>query len=403
MILFEDAVNIVLSNAITLDAERIDISESVGRILAEDLFSDMDMPPFDKSAVDGFACMTYDLKLLNETPQNHIQQTIILQVDETIAAGSIPGKMIQPGHCSKIMTGAMVPPGAGCVVMVEDTEPAGENLVRINQATESKNICYKGEDIKTGDLVLHQGIQIAPAHVAVLAAIGATNPLVSMLPRVGIISTGDELVEPSRTPGPAQIRNSNAWQLEAQLKTVPAITAYYGIASDESSQLRNMIGLAMEENDVVLLTGGVSMGEFDFVPAIMEEAGVEILFKSVAIQPGKPTVFGRRNNTIIFGLPGNPVSSFVVFEMLVRPFLRHMMGIAVDPPMFILPMGVDFSRRKSARKSMIPVMIRDGAVYPVDYHGSAHINAYAMASGILVMQIGTTVIHKGEPVHVRPI
>lgn len=403
MILFEDAVNIVLSNAITLGAERIGISESVGRILAEDLFSDMDMPPFDKSAVDGFACTMYDFHLLTETPQNHIQQTIILQVDETIAAGSIPGKMVQPGHCSKIMTGAMVPPGADCVVMVEDTEPAGENLVRINRVTAAKNICYKGEDIKTGDLVLHKGLQIAPAHVAVLATIGATNPRVSILPRVGIISTGDELVEPSITPGPAQIRNSNAWQLEAQLNTVPAIPAYYGIASDETSQLRKIIGLAMEENDVVLLTGGVSMGEFDFVPAIMEEAGVEILFKSVAIQPGKPTVFGRRNNTFIFGLPGNPVSSFVLFEMMVRPFLRRMMGVSSAPPMFILPMGIDYSRRKSDRKTMIPVIIRDGAVFPVDYHGSAHINAYTMASGILVMQIGTTVIHKGEPVHVRPI
>lgn len=403
MILFEDAVNIVLSSAITLGTERIDISESVGRILAEDLFSDMDMPPFDKSAVDGFACMTHDLHMLNNASQNHIQQAINLHVDETIAAGSIPCKMIQPDHCSKIMTGAMVPPGADCVVMVEDTEPAGENLVRINRTTAAKNICYKGEDIKTGDLVLHQGLQIAPAHVAVLATIGAINPLVSKLPRVGIISTGDELVEPSITPGPAQIRNSNAWQLEAQLKTVPAIPAYYGIASDEASELRKIIGLAMEENDVVLLTGGVSMGEFDFVPAIMEEAGVEILFKSIAIQPGKPTVFGRRNNTFIFGLPGNPVSSFVLFEMMVRQFLRRMMGVSLDPPMFILPMGVDFSRRKSDRKSMVPVTIRDGSVYPVDYHGSAHINAYTMASGILVMQIGTTVIHKGEPVHVRPI
>ncbi len=403
MILFEEAVNIVLSNTITLGAQRIDISESVGRILAEDLFSDMDMPPFDKSAVDGYACMTHDMDMLNKAPQNHQHRNTILQVDETIAAGSIPGKMVQPGHCSKIMTGAMIPPGANCVVMVEDTEPAGENMVRIHRVTAARNICYQGEDIKSGDLVLPKGLQIAPAHVAVLATIGAINPLVSMLPRVGIISTGDELVEPSITPGPAQIRNSNAWQLEAQLKTVPAIPAYYGIASDEASQLRKIIGLAMEENDVVLLTGGVSMGEFDFVPAIMEEAGVEILFKSVAIQPGKPTVFGRRNNTFIFGLPGNPVSSFVLFEMMVRQFLRRMMSISVDPPMFILPMGVDFTRRKSARKSMIPVIIRDGAVYPVDYHGSAHINAYTMATGILVMQIGTTIIHKGEPVHVRPI
>lgn len=395
MVSFEDALKTVLSysDRYQLVGERVALSDTLGRILAEDIFSDIDMPPFDKSAVDGYAC-----QMVTEA-----QNFGPLRIVETIPAGTIPKMTIMPGQCSKIMTGAMVPPGADCVIMVENTELVSENLVRITQKNSSKNICYRGEDVKTGGLVLQKGIQVTPAHVAVLACVGAINPLMAKLPRVGIISTGDELVEPAVIPGMAQIRNSNAWQLEAQVKTVPAKPSYFGIAPDKSPDLLNTIGLAMVENDVVLLTGGVSMGDFDIVPAVMENAGFEILFKSIAIQPGKPTVFGRRDETFIFGLPGNPVSSFVLFEMMVKPFLRRMMGCSFEPLELKIPMGVDFSRRKSVRKSMIPVMIKDGAVFPVEYHGSAHINAYTVANGILVMEIGATAIKKGEIVNVRPL
>jgi molybdopterin molybdotransferase len=393
MISFEDAINTVLSQHFRLDNERVDLSESLGRILAEDIFSDMDMPPFDKSAVDGFACMLENLSINSMT----------LEIIEIIPAGTVPQKALLPGQCSKIMTGAMVPSGADCVIMVEDSKMVGEQQVTVTPITSGNNICYRGEDIRKGDLVLPKGIQITPAHIGVLASVGAVSPLVTKLPAIAIISTGDELVEPAITPAPAQIRNSNAMQMEAQIRTVPAIPAYYGIVSDEGPELRKIIDLALLENDVVLLTGGVSMGDFDFVPEVMQEAGIEILFKSIAIQPGKPTVFGRRNNTFIFGLPGNPVSSFVLFELMVKPFLRKLMGCTTAPVEFRLPIGVDFTRRKSARKSMIPVIIRDGAIFPVEYHGSAHINAYSVASGIMSVEIGTTIVKKGELVYVRPL
>ena len=393
MVSFEEAINTVLSQHFRLDSERVVLSESLGRILAEDVFSDMDMPPFDKSAVDGFACMLENLSINSMT----------LEIIETIPAGTVPQNAILPGQCSEIMTGAMVPSGATCVIMVEDSEKAGEHQVKVTPVNTGNNICYRGEDIRNGDLVLPKGIQITPAHIAVLASVGAVTPLVTKLPAIAIISTGDELVEPAITPAPAQIRNSNAMQMEAQIRTVPAIPAYYGIVSDEGPELRKIIDLALSENDVVLLTGGVSMGDFDFVPGVMQDAGIEILFKSIAIQPGKPTVFGRRNNTFIFGLPGNPVSSFVLFELMVKPFLRRMMGCTTEPVEFRLPIGVDFTRRKSARKSMIPVIIREGAVFPVEYHGSAHINAYSVANGIMSVEIGTTIIKKGELVYVRPL
>ncbi len=405
MILFEDALKKVLSRKIFIGTERVALSDSIGRILAEDIFSDMDMPPFDKSAVDGYACRMSDILPFSKISQDEIRtkKNSPLLVIETIPAGTIPKKTILPGQCSKIMTGSMVPSGADCVIMVEDTEFADENLVWVNRYNTGKNICYRGEDIRSGDQVLPKGIQITPAHVAVLASVGAINPLVAKLPRVGIISTGDELVEPGDTPGTAQIRNSNALQMEAQVKIVPALPSYFGIALDDGPELRRIIDLAITNNDVLLITGGVSMGDFDFVPAIMQEAGFEILFNRIAIQPGKPTVFGCRNNTFIFGLAGNPVSSFVLFEMMVKPFLLRLMGYFSEPVVLKLPMGVDFSRRKSDRKSMIPVIMKEGAVFPVEYHGSAHINAYTIANGIMVMEIGATNINKGEQVNVRPL
>jgi molybdopterin molybdotransferase len=403
MISFEEAIGIVLDQAVTLGCERVSLNESNGRVLSEVIYSDMDMPPFDKSAVDGYACRIEDIQPMITPDSVRAQNFVPLHIVETIPAGKIPEKTIGPAEYSKIMTGAMVPAGADCVVMVEDAEVTGLNLVRFTREITVKNICYRGEDIRNGDRVLENGLKINPAHVAVMAGMGITNPLVAKLPTVGIISTGDELVEPSFTPGPAQIRNSNGWQLEAQVKTVPALPCYLGIAGDESTGLRKIIDLALANHDVVLLTGGVSMGEFDHVPGIMRDAGVEILFEKVAIQPGKPTVFGRKGDTFIFGLPGNPVSSYVLFELMVRPFLHRMMGNRDQPLDLILPAGSDFSRRTSDRKSMIPAIIRDGAVFPVEYHGSAHINAYTKANAFLVMEIGITSIYKGEMVHVRPI
>jgi len=402
MISFEDALNTVLGQANFLGTERVPLAGSPGRFLAEDIFSDIDMPPFDKSAVDGYACRSDDLiPAVGATESGHLRETF--RVIETIPAGKIPQQTIGPFECSKIMTGAVVPDGADCVVMVEDTKSAGENLVRFTKRPGSKNICYRSEDIRAGDLVLEKGLQIKPAHVAVMAGVGATAPLVAKLPRVAIIATGDELVEPRETPEKAQIRNSNGWQLEAQVKAVPAIPVCLGIVTDDGPALRKIIDLSTVDNDVVLLTGGVSMGAFDYVPEIMRAAGIEILFEKIAIQPGKPTVFGRKGDTFIFGLPGNPVSSFVLFEMIVKPFLGRLMGSREEPLELILPMGADFSRRKSERKSMVPVTLKNGTVFPLEYHGSAHINAYAKANAILVLEIGTTAVGRGDLVHVRPI
>lgn len=394
MIPFKEAYQTVLGNVILTGSERVPMMEALGRVLAEDIRSDIDMPPFNKSAVDGYACCSKDIPDPNPG-------SVSLQVVETIPAGTIPRKFVTSGKCSRIMTGAMIPDGADCVIMVEDTVETGKDHIRFTGAKKSVNICNQGEDIRTGDVVLGKGMVIRPAQIATLATVGMVNPLVSKLPKVGILSTGDELVEPEEKPAVSKIRNSNACQLMAQVNAIPVLADYLGISGDEKEELFHKINWGLEKNDVLLITGGVSMGDFDYVPAIMQEAGIEIMFKSIAIQPGRPTVFGKKANQFVFGLPGNPVSSFVLFEILVKPFLLAMMGCPDLTPVINLPMGQNYSRRKSERQSLIPVAIKNGLVIPVEYHGSAHINAYTTAHGIISMDIGETDIKKGAMVSVR--
>ena len=393
MIKFEEAFDIVLNAAtFTYPSEQINFINSVGRILAVDVFSDMHMPPFDKSAMDGFACRKEDLKN-------------VLEVIEVLPAGKVPEREIGPNQCTKIMTGAIIPNGADCVIMVEHTEETADHLIRFLKAHTNTNICFVGEDIKKGDLVLEKGTCIEPQHIAVMASVGCNEPLVSKQPKIGIISTGDELVEPFEYPAQSQIRNSNAYQLIAQVQRAGGTPNYMGIAEDSEEVTFTTISKALEENDIVLLTGGVSMGDFDFVPDIMAKAGVDIKFRSMAVQPGKPTLFGTFDqHKFIFGLPGNPVSSYTQFELLVRPLMLKLMGIRELPKPVKLPMGATYKRRKSVRKSFLPVMIReDGKVYPVEYHGSAHIHSYVFANGITSVDIGKETLEKGELVDVRPI
>ncbi len=390
MILLEQATEAVLHNIDPTGTERVKMEQCLGRVLAQDVRSDIDMPPFDKSAVDGYACRAADLG------GN-------LSVLETIPAGSMPKKEVLPRSCSKIMTGAMVPAGADCVIMVEETEEFIAGSVRFTGVKKSSNICYRGEDIKAGDLVLEKGTLIRPQEIAVLASTGTTSPLVHIRPVVSIITTGDELVPPGKVPKGPMIRNSNSYQLEAQVSQTGAVGVNLGIVADKERLIRETISDALSGSDIVLLTGGVSMGDYDYVPDIMKSMGIHILFRSIAIQPGKPTVFGKAGNKLIFGLPGNPVSSFVLFEVLVKPAIMAMMGRTVRPITYPVVLGQDIFRRKTDRKALVPVTIRNGEAFPVDYHGSAHINAYTSADGIVTIDIGVNELKKGTITHVRPV
>ena len=349
----------------------------------------MDIPPFNKSLRDGYACRREDLG--SE-----------LTVLETIHAGRTPTQAIHKNQCSKIMTGAMVPKGADCVVMVEYTEHPSENTMRFTGGATEDNISPQGEDMSAGSIVLRMGERIAPQHIAVLAALGCDSPFTARRPRVGIIETGDELVEPSQKPDVSQIRACNGPSLYAQVTEMGCVPFYFGIAGDAEEEIDNRLQKALSESDVVLISGGVSMGDLDLVPDSMTNNGLDILFNSVAVKPGKPTTFGVSGNKFCFGLPGNPVSTFIQFELLVKPFLFKMMGHEYRPKRVLAPLSKTISQKKVDRESWIPVALTEnGEAAPCDYHGSAHVNALCGADGLISLPVGFASIEKGTKTSVR--
>jgi len=361
MITFEEAYKIVTGAAFRTGKEQISFNDSLGRALAVPVKSDMDMPPWDKSTVDGFACRHDDLG--NE-----------LTVIETVAAGVMPAMEVTPGTCSRIMTGAAVPWGANYIFMLEDSEEKEGGKVRFTGKAGKSNIAKAAEDLYKGQTVLKAGRIIMPQDIAVMAVVGATEVTVSNKVHVGIISTGNELVEPEHTPAEAQIRNSNGSQLMSQVMRAGAIGKYYGIAADDEASTARLLRAAVDENEVVLISGGVSFGDFDFVPAVMRSLGLTIHFDQVAMQPGKPLTFCTRERKAVFGLPGNPVSTFVQFEVMVRPFLNKMTGVTAEEPKLMMPLAADYSRKRADRMAWIPFIITgEGEALPLEYHGSAHI------------------------------
>lgn len=390
MISFDEACSIVMESSFPIGTEKISFSETIGRILAEDVFSDMDMPPFNRAAVDGYACRRADLG--NE-----------LEMVEVIAAGTEPTKQVGSGQCSKIMTGAIVPDGCDVVFMVEDSVILPSGRIRFNGSSTKANISLRGEDVRKDDLVLGKGMQIRPQDIAVMASTGHIKVNVSRRPETGIISTGDEIIEPWEKPLRSQIRNSNAYQLVAQTDLAGAKGKYYGIAPDTGESAAEIISNAIAENDIVILTGGVSMGDFDFIPSFLARAGVKILFDRVNVQPGKPTTFGVHPKALVFGLPGNPVSSFIQFETIIKPVIHKMMGSAWKPGIRKVRLGHSYQRRSASRQGWIPVRI-DGnnEVFPVEYHGSAHIASLSRADGIISIMPGVESLSRGEEADFRP-
>ena len=389
MIELEEALQIVLDSAKPLGTERVELSDALGRVLADDIAADMDVPPFDKATVDGYACRRADLG----NP---------LTVIETIPAGRMPVKVVGPNQCAKIMTGAAVPQGADCVVMVEQTKVLAEKAARFTGEQTPDNIFRKAMDIKAGQVVLTKGGRIGAQHIAVLASVGHVQPLVTKRPRVGIVASGDELVAPAARPGPAQIRNSNGPQLIAQLAVLGLSARDYGIVKDVAGDIDAVVKRALAENDVVIVSAGVSVGDFDLVPAALRLNQVRLLFEKIAVKPGKPTVFGVSERGYCFGLPGNPVSTFVVFELLAKPFLYKLMGHDYLPAHVQMRLEETITRKDTERQSWIPVRITsEETVQPVQYHGSAHLSALCEAGGLVPMEIGVAGIRQGTPVRVR--
>ncbi len=392
MISFDRAFEMMMSVARPLGTETVPLREACGRVLAQDVVCDVDMPPFDRAAMDGFACRSEDAER-------------DLEIIEEIPAGYVPRKVIGPGQCARIMTGAPVPVGADRVVMVEESKPGGEGRIRVDGARRASNISPKGEDVKIGDVVLCRGTILTGARMGVLcAAIGKPGVLVYRRAKVGLLATGDELVEPWEQPPPAGIRNTNSHQLSAQIHVMGAVAVYHGIVADRREELLAAARRAGAESDVLLVSGGVSAGVYDFVPGVLEEAGYRLLFQGVAMQPGKPLVFGTGSGGVCCGMPGNPVATFVVFELMLKPFLYALMGHEYKARVIPAELESDVTLKRTGRQTTIPVVFTaTGKVKLMEYHGSAHLHAIASADGLLVVPADTVELKKGSTVHVRPI
>ncbi|MEA2058230.1 MAG: gephyrin-like molybdotransferase Glp, partial [Actinomycetota bacterium] len=306
----------VLDAVRPLPVETVSITEAVGLALAVPVTAPHDIPPFPNSAMDGYAVRAVDVAL----------PPVELPVLEDVPAGSMPSRSVEPATAIKIMTGATLPEGADAIVPVEDTASVPNARVRVLRATEEgAHVRAAGGDLTAGDEVFPAGLRLGPAHLAVLAAMGVA-PRVHRRPVVAIMSTGDELV-PANTAvlGPGMIRDSNRVLLEAVVEATGGSVVDFGIIADDAADLHRALAAAASEADVVVTSGGVSMGEYDLIKQVLGELGT-VDFWQVAMQPGKPFAFGTVEGTPLFGLPGNPVSVFVAFEQFVRPALLRMMG-----------------------------------------------------------------------------
>lgn len=391
MIELEQAQELTWKYPLSAGIETISVEEAMGRVLAKDLRADRDAPPFNRATMDGFACRRADLP----GP---------MEVIETVPAGKMPQKSIGKGQCSRIMTGAMVPDGSDCVIMQENVETGKDGTILFKGGHTEANIDPQGQDLRKGDLILRKGIRLTPGHIGIITSIGRNQVSVTEPLKVGILANGSELVEPHIKPEGPQIRDSNSHQLAALVRRAGHVPVRLGIVPDDSDLLSDQISRAVEKVDLLLLTGGASAGELDLVPGLLQQLGFILEFDRVAIQPGKPVSFGHRDGKGCFGLSGNPVSSFVQFELLVRPYLEKCSGEKPPGRLVRIRMDKGYRRKQADRQFYLPVSFTPkGKCVALKYHGSGHLHVLEKISGFALMPTGKRTIKKGDWVNVRLI
>jgi len=401
MIPFEEAKKIVLDSVPVLDTVEKPILDALGLVAAEDIISTEQIPPFDNSAMDGYAVRADDTSGASET--NPIELSVLMD----LPAGTHTECDVGPGQAIRIMTGAPAPSGADTVVQVELTERAGDGKVKIlKEHARAKNIRLAGEDIAIGQKVVSTGEEITPAKIGLLASVGRATLKVIRRPVVAILATGDELLEADEPLGPGKIRSSNSYTLISQARTCGAEPQYLGIARDTMDDVRSHLAKGLSA-DMIVSSGGVSVGDYDFVKDALEELGVEFKFTKVAIKPGKPTVFGMLGGKPVFGLPGNPVSSMVMFEEFVRPALLKMMGRRrIFRPVVEAVLEEDIKKNPERNHLVRAIARREGSEYYVSTtgpQGSGILVSMDYANAIIMFPRGTGRLKKGERVKVQLI
>ena len=394
MISIERALEVTLAAAQAVPAgtpvEAVPLEASLGRILRENIDADADYPRFDKAVRDGFAVRFEDV---SKVPT-------VLEVRGESRAGQGAGVLVIPGTCCEIMTGAPLPDGANAVVMVEHTEAVPPSQVRILRAArEGEGLLRRAAELKKGERVLSEGKRIELADIGTLASFGKVQVAVSRKPRVAILATGDELVEVRQNPEAGQIRNSNSYTLLGQVLAAGGEPVLLGIGRDNLEDLRAKIEEGLK-HEVLLVSGGVSMGKYDFVENVFAEYGVKVLFDSVAMKPGKPTVMGTRGETFVFGLPGNPVSTIVAFRMFVTPVIRSLLKAAERTSDTLRARLEEPTKCDSARTAIVPALVRfDGVSYCIKtapWKGSSDLAGLSRANAMVVIPKAEGTLKAGE-------
>ena len=399
MIKVAAALRIVLGGIKILDSEAIELTDALGRVLAEDIHSDSNIPGFDNSAMDGYAVKSVDLKGASKNNPK------VLEIIDELKAGDIPKKILKNNQAIRIMTGAVMPKGADSVVMVEDTQRGEKNKVKIFKETEiGENIRKAGEDVKKGELVIPCGTLLKSAHIGLLASLGKAKVKVTRKPKVAILATGDEIVDVKEKLKPGKIRSSNTYALYAQILKSGGIPKNLGIAKDRPLELEKKIKLGLD-CDIILTSGGVSVGDYDLVKVILAKIGTNIKFWKIAMRPGKPLVFGTFNDKLVFGLPGNPVSSMVSFEIFVRPAILKMLGQKNDERKEVeAVVGEDIKKKPGFRYFLRANTSWKQGMYwtkTTGPQGSGILKSMALANSLIILPEDKHFIKKGTRIRVR--
>lgn len=378
----DDALKIVLSNVKQLGADVLPFDRALGRVLAEDVVSNVDVPPFDRSAVDGYAVRASDtFGASAERPKK-------LRVAGSIEIGAAPKLKVRKGEAARIMTGAPMPRGSDAAVMIENTRAEGRQVAVLAPVTPGRNVSARGEDVKAGEVVLRRGRLLRPQDVGMLASVGKLRVRVARRPRVAIFATGGELRKPGERLKPAEIVDTNSYSLAAAVMSCGGLPFRLGIVPDELKSIKRALKKAIEY-DLVLASGGTSVGEHDIMPDAIAGLG-RLLFHGVAIRPGGPTAFGLIAEKPVFSLAGFPVASLVAFDMLVRPALRHMQDLPADR-------GYPRVKARLARKvsstlgraDIVRVQVRSQrgelVAEPIRITGSSIMSSMTSADGFLIV------------------
>ena len=397
MIPISKAFKIIKAKTAVLGFERVDLASVVGRVLDENIVADTDLPPFDRSQMDGFAVIA------NDTSKAPVELKIVGES----SAGNGWHHKLKSGEAVRIMTGAPVPKGSDAVQKVELTSERGvpgwnsnkgglNNTVAILEPTEKdKFIIRKGFEIRKGAKVFSKGEVVTTNMIAALAAFGYSKVKVALQPKIAIMGTGSEIVEIDQKPAKDQIRNSNSVMLKAFAENHGAAARIVPIAKDHISDLKKSISAAVKKNDIVVITGGVSVGKYDFTKASLLELGAEIFFDKVALKPGKPTVFAKLGNTFIFGLPGNPVSAAVTFHLFVRLILMQMQNASNCDLRKGFAVAGERAKGTKDRDTYLPSKLetdKSGRLIaiPLKWHGSSDFIGFASAEALIIVPKGQT-------------